>query len=111
MPKCPKCKVKMDTMNMMGVEFENCPRCTGVWLDRGELGALTRSRGGKALRVEVANQKRTQFVCPKCRPAAILFEGSHDLADDFQLDICGRCEGIWFDRGEFPSLLKNTHHP
>lgn len=108
--RCPKCRVKLDTMKMLGVEFENCPSCTGVWLDRGELAALTRSRGGKALRVEVLNQKRTKFVCPKCRPAAILFEGNHNLAEDFQLDICAKCQGIWFDRGEFPSLLKNRDH-
>ena len=100
----------MQTMKMVGVEFENCSRCTGVWLDKGELEAMTRSRGGHALQVEVLKDKRTEYFCPKCRPASMLFEGGHNLDCEFLLDICTVCSGIWFDRGEFPSLLQNRKH-
>lgn len=38
---CPACK---DTMLMMterqGVEIDYCPKCRGVWLDRGELDKI-----------------------------------------------------------------------
>lgn len=91
---------------MVGVEFESCPGCTGVWLDKGELSAVTRSRGGEALKVTIKKERKTEYLCPKCHPAALLFEGGHSLSDDFLLDICRRCGGLWFDRGEFPSLLK-----
>lgn len=91
---------------MIGVDFESCPKCSGVWLDRGELAALTRSRGGKSLQAEIVGERRTEFLCPKCIPPALLFEGEHNLPEDFLLDICLRCRGLWFDRGEFPSLLK-----
>ena len=100
----------MQTIRMVGVEFENCPRCTGVWLDGGELQALTRSRGGRALNVDVSTGKRTKYLCPKCRPASVLFEGERGLGQDFLLDVCALCQGIWFDRGEFPSLLQNRKH-
>lgn len=109
--QCPKCDVLMDTMRMLGVDFENCPSCNGVWLDHGELETLTRSRGGQALHVELKSNKRTKFMCPKCRPAAVLFECVHNLDEGFTLDVCGTCQGIWFDRGEFPSLLQNRKHP
>lgn len=91
---------------MVGVEFESCPRCSGVWLDQGELKALTRSRGGEALQVEVSVELQTQFFCPICKPPCLLFECQHSLPPDFTLDVCGRCGGIWFDEGEFPSLLR-----
>ena len=99
----------MDSMTMVGVEFECCPSCTGVWLDRGELKTLTRSRGGSSLAVDVVKDRRTNFMCPKCKPASVLYEGDHNLEEDFLLDICPSCNGIWFDRGEFPSLLKNRN--
>jgi Zn-finger nucleic acid-binding protein len=100
----------MQIMRMVGVEFENCPSCTGVWLDQGELSTLTRSRGGSALKVTVLKDKRTEYLCPKCQPASMLYEGKHNLDEEFLLDVCTSCAGIWFDRGEFPSLLQNRNH-
>lgn len=96
---------------MVQVEFECCPSCNGVWLDGGELETLTRGRGRRGLRVEVQRDVRTNYLCPRCLPASVLFEGSHTLGEDFLLDICPNCSGIWFDRGEFPSLLKNRNLP
>lgn len=37
---CPNDNVSMQTMNRGGVEFDMCPTCRGVWLDRGELEKL-----------------------------------------------------------------------
>ena len=34
---CPNCSSSMQTVNRSGVEFDMCPSCRGVWLDRGEL--------------------------------------------------------------------------
>ena len=98
----------MEEQRLLGVDFESCPVCTGVWLDEGELEAVTRGRGGEALCVEILTDRRTEFLCPHCKPSALLFEGEHTLGDDFLLDKCHRCKGLWFDRGEFPRLLQ-TH--
>jgi Zn-finger nucleic acid-binding protein len=37
---CPNCDGSMQTVQRAGVEFDMCPRCRGVWLDRGELEKL-----------------------------------------------------------------------
>ncbi len=37
---CPNCDGSMQTAQRAGVEFDMCPRCRGVWLDRGELEKL-----------------------------------------------------------------------
>ena len=34
---CPNCSTEMTINNRLGVEIDQCPRCKGVWLDRGEL--------------------------------------------------------------------------
>ena len=38
---CPNCTTEMMLSNKNGVEIDHCPRCRGVWLDRGELEKLT----------------------------------------------------------------------
>lgn len=37
---CPNCQSNMTTLNRASVEFDMCPTCRGVWLDRGELEKL-----------------------------------------------------------------------
>ena len=37
---CPNCNTSMAPVNRQDVEFDMCPTCRGVWLDRGELEKL-----------------------------------------------------------------------
>jgi uncharacterized protein len=37
---CPNDNGAMQTVKRSGVEFDICPTCRGVWLDRGELEKL-----------------------------------------------------------------------
>ncbi|GGN70790.1 hypothetical protein GCM10011579_046430 [Streptomyces albiflavescens] len=40
--QCPKCHAPMHTFNRNGVQIEQCSGCRGIFLDYGELEALTR---------------------------------------------------------------------
>ncbi|SCK43468.1 zf-TFIIB domain-containing protein [Streptomyces sp. WMMB 322] len=40
--QCPKCGAPMQTFNRNGVQIEQCGGCRGIFLDYGELEALTR---------------------------------------------------------------------
>ncbi len=40
---CPNCQAHMQALNRAGVEFDMCPTCRGVWLDRGELEKIIQS--------------------------------------------------------------------
>ncbi|WP_172385346.1 zf-TFIIB domain-containing protein [Streptomyces sp. MNP-20] len=42
---CPKCHAAMHTYNRNGVQIEQCSGCRGIFLDYGELEALTRLEG------------------------------------------------------------------
>jgi Zn-finger nucleic acid-binding protein len=37
---CPICAVELMMSERSGVEIDYCPKCRGVWLDRGELDKI-----------------------------------------------------------------------
>ena len=37
---CPTCDVELTMSERIGVEIDYCPKCRGVWLDRGELDKI-----------------------------------------------------------------------
>ncbi|MGP3969638.1 TFIIB-type zinc ribbon-containing protein [Streptomyces sp. 6N223] len=40
--QCPKCHAPMHTFSRSGVQIEQCSGCRGIFLDYGELEAITR---------------------------------------------------------------------
>ena len=52
--QCPKCHGLMQTYNRSGVQIEQCGGCRGIFLDYGELEALTRLEGQWAQQVPPA---------------------------------------------------------
>ena len=49
--QCPVCDVRLAVTDRQGVEIDHCPRCRGVWLDRGELDKLIeRAAGDRSFR-------------------------------------------------------------
>ena len=38
--KCPKCGHEMETINLEGIDVENCTFCKGVYFDRTEIESL-----------------------------------------------------------------------
>lgn len=37
---CPQCQTSLEMSDRQGIEIDYCPRCRGVWLDRGELDKI-----------------------------------------------------------------------
>jgi uncharacterized protein len=37
---CPICNVQLVMSERQGIEIDYCPKCRGVWLDRGELDKI-----------------------------------------------------------------------
>ncbi|MGA1860301.1 zf-TFIIB domain-containing protein [Azospirillum sp. 11R-A] len=37
---CPHCRIGLSMSERNGVEIDYCPKCRGVWLDRGELDKI-----------------------------------------------------------------------
>jgi Zn-finger nucleic acid-binding protein len=75
---CPNCDASMQAVQRATVEFDMCPQCRGVWLDRGELEKLMSMERGEpqALSPRLPDYERARERRPEPeRP-------SHDRYDD-----------------------------
>ncbi len=68
--KCPQCVDQLLTMaERQGVELDYCPKCRGVWLDRGELDKIIeRSAAHSAAGTPVAAPMPQQVQQPMPQP-------------------------------------------
>jgi Zn-finger nucleic acid-binding protein len=68
---CPNDNAAMQTLERGGVQFDMCPSCRGVWLDRGELEKLMASatEEGRASAPQAAPPPQAQQPYPPQQPA------------------------------------------
>lgn len=62
---CPNDNSSMQTVDRAGVQFDMCPTCRGVWLDRGELEKLMAASAQSAA---PPPQTGTQYASPSALP-------------------------------------------
>ena len=110
---CPICDdVQMFVLEFELVEIDYCPQCGGVWLDSGELEMLGERAGalrsGFLTALEQQGGKRPTAEgkrrCPVCRKR--LLEVQTRPPESIVLDRCPRADGLWFDRGELPAVVR-----
>ena len=53
---CPNCRVDLVMSERQGVEIDYCPRCRGVWLDRGELDKILERSAAELAQAQSAAQ-------------------------------------------------------
>lgn len=60
---CPTCNVALVMSERQGIEIDYCPKCRGVWLDRGELDKIIeRSSEDRDERPTQQQQQQPQVV-------------------------------------------------
>ena len=88
-------------------EVDYCLECHGLWLDEGEIDILLESPQAKTEFLQFLkgnpSSKETRRKCPICRKTM-----EKKLAGSTTLDQCSREHGIWFDRGELETVVKNN---
>ena len=68
---CPNDNAAMQTLERGGVQFDMCPSCRGVWLDRGELEKLMASateEGRASAPVAPPPQQAQLYAPPQGQP-------------------------------------------
>ena len=95
MKACPVCRVEMIETVKYDVEIDVCPKCGGVWLDRGELEKIVR-RVKEEVQELVAIPAYKDYFKKKKKKKPIFFEifggimggilGSEAL-EEFELDF------------------------
>lgn len=107
---CPACEKAMITAELHEVEVDYCPQCRGIWLDAGELEILL-DDPRKAEQLVASFQPapaatQTPRKCPICRKRMEIVDAGGSGA--VLLDRCRRHHGLWFDRGELPTLIERA---
>lgn len=124
---CPLCENEpLRPLRVSDVELDTCPRCHGLWFDRGELERFPDRPPVRAF-LAAARQApsrcrkrghlvaREQTVCATCRSAPVACPGCGSrlgrvVTSAGSLDVCPRCEGVWLDAGQF-ELLEGVTNP
>jgi len=110
--KCPIDKSDMIVVEHEKIELDYCLRCSGVWLDSGELELLVnvlRNEGANLSYYElltpqharVTEAKRKCSLCGRKMDKVWLGEKPRVL-----IDRCPLGDGLWFDSGELQMVLR-----
>ena len=59
--QCPIDQTTLSMTERQGVEIDYCPKCRGVWLDRGELDKLIAAGSGEAESGHRPEPPRTEY--------------------------------------------------
>lgn len=65
--KCPIDNADLVMTERQGIEIDYCPKCRGVWLDRGELDKII-DRASEAAPSQPAPQQQAAFAQPAPGP-------------------------------------------
>jgi len=104
---CPVDKKPMLVLELEGVEIDHCTLCGGIWLDSGELALLLGDRASGERLVSSftpAQGEGRKLRCPVCGKRM-----QPVLADGVVIDRCPRGHGLWFDRDELASIIKQEN--
>jgi Zn-finger nucleic acid-binding protein len=108
--KCPIDKSIMMAVEHRKIELDYCIKCSGVWLDSGELElliAVLRSEGAKLSDADMLSQPAGQGKrrCPICgRKMGKVWLGKEPKV---LIDSCPLGDGFWFDHGELQRVIQN----
>ncbi len=109
--RCPLDQSDMIVVEHQRIELDYCTKCSGVWLDSGELDLLvsTLKEEGTALPYndllvpQTAKTSEAKRKCPICgRKMDKVWMGK---SPKILIDSCPIGDGLWFDGGELSQIL------
>lgn len=107
-PLCPRCSVNLETFVHKGEEYDICPRCGGLWLDRDEFERATsesnvyRDEGIKGEFVRKAPDDQIKYIpCVRC--GKLMMRKNFRKISGIIIDECGM-HGVWLDEGELEKI-------
>lgn len=59
--KCPHCEELLIISERQGIEIDHCPKCRGVWLDKGELDKIIEKSESSSSKHYDSNKKDDHY--------------------------------------------------
>ncbi len=107
-PVCPRCEIELACRRKDDMETDFCPRCGGLWLDRGEFAVLTAESTvyrEEKLEKEYSRprlaDKNGYIPCVRC--GKLMVKKNYMHISGVIIDECGR-HGVWLDNGELEKI-------
>jgi len=107
-PICPRCKASLKIIVKDGEEYDLCPKCGGLWLDKGEFHRATRtSTVYREVNIK-SEYKRGPYTdpggyIPCVRCGKLMNRRNFGRISGVMIDKCGR-HGVWLDAGELEKI-------
>jgi Zn-finger nucleic acid-binding protein len=107
-PSCPRCQEALEIYTQHEEEYDLCPRCGGLWLDRVEFHHATRK--GKIHREQTFREEYRRkglqdpggyIPCVRC--GKMMNRKNFAKISGVMIDECGG-HGVWLDSGEFEKI-------
>ncbi len=102
--QCPKCNdTQLAVKRAKGgkLELDQCPRCQGIWFDKGELDVALGAKSAKHFEVPKIALQNNAICCPRCNEG--MYEFCYPRTAVF-IDMCKSCSGIWLDNKEWTEI-------
>lgn len=105
---CPNCATAMKRLAEPDMTYEECPKCGGMFLDRGELNQMATGLSGniELCSVDLNRSFTDNFPprnCPRC-PGSIMKKEDLLIYSEILFDYCEKCGGWFLDRAELPKM-------
>ena len=110
--ECPRCRVRLDLLQIAGVALDECQKCGGLWADaeafekicadREEQSAVLGFIGERELNTEPLS-KISYVPCPDCKQ--LMNRSNFARSSGVIIDICKQ-HGVWFDAEELPKIIE-----
>lgn len=104
--QCPVCPVLLVRLQVGAIELDECPRCLGMWFDKGEMQAFLGARlATKSLSQRFVPPGESELVgaggCPRCTVSTLSPRTEHGHT----VSGCARCGGAWLTAPLVSALL------
>jgi Zn-finger nucleic acid-binding protein len=112
-PVCGEAKLKPILLEE-GLNANKCPQCHGHWISSDSYFKWVKARGqGEvdnqvSVSAETDSDTKKALVCPDCGRILVKYRLGQEIK--FRLDLCGGCNGVWFDRDEWEVLKARRLH-
>lgn len=113
---CPRCNTKCNASEgkVLDMQVTKCTSCKGIWISDGQLGNMmgdvksydVDNKKADGIKSEGRSQTPVQGQCPKCKVSLEEWKSLPPSIKDLYIDYCPKCNGLWFDKGEFRTFFR-----
>jgi Zn-finger nucleic acid-binding protein len=105
---CPRDNIQMAETVRGEAILDVCRKCGGQYFDSGEMFAAFGIKADPSYwdRPETGGSvKDGTLSCPVCHTHMLIQDVKHE-DKHVEIDRCGKCGGIWLDKGEVEQIMK-----